>query len=51
MGEYAIFVWPCYAATIVFLTVLCFSSWQEKRKNEKRLAELQDRLNKLNEQE
>ncbi len=51
MGEYAIFVWPCYAATVVLMGILCYSSWKDKAANEKRLAELQDQAKKLDLQE
>lgn len=44
MGKYAIFVWPCYAATLVLLVGLCFSSWKNKRSDEKKLSELQSRM-------
>lgn len=47
MGEYAIFVWPCYIAVVVLLTGLCYSSWINKRRAEKKLAELKQQLENL----
>lgn len=44
MGEYAIFVWPCYGAVVVLLAVLGYSSWKNKRDDEKKLSELQREL-------
>lgn len=44
MGEYAIFVWPCYGAVVVLLSALGFSSWKNKRDDEKKLNELQQEL-------
>jgi heme exporter protein CcmD len=41
MGEYAIFVWLCYGAVILVLTALCYSSWNNKRSDEKKLRALQ----------
>ena len=51
MGEYAIFVWPCYAAVVVLLSALCFLSWKNMKKDEQTLKELQDQLNKTSKQE
>ncbi len=47
MGEYGIFVWPCYIAVVVLLTGLCYQSWTVKRKAEAKLAELKDQLERL----
>ena len=44
MGEYAIFVWPCYGAVVVLRTVLGFLSWKSKRDDEKKLKALQQEL-------
>lgn len=51
MGEYAIFVWPCYAATVFLLTLLCYSSWKDKKKAETKLAALKDEIDRLESQE
>lgn len=51
MGEYAIFVWPCYAATVVLLTIVCYSSWADKKKAETKLASLKDEIENLESQE
>ncbi len=51
MGEYAIFVWPCYIAVVVLLTGLCYQSWTSKRKAEAKLADLKDQLQHLETQE
>ncbi len=51
MGEYAIFVWPSYAAVVVVLTVICFTSWKNKKADEKKLAALKSQLDNLSEQE
>ena len=51
MGEYAIFVWPCYGAVVVLLTVLCYSSWNSKRADEKKLNELKQELESISKQE
>ncbi len=44
MGEYAIYVWPCYIATVVLLTGLCYSSWVSRKRAERKLAELKEQL-------
>jgi len=51
MGEYGIFVWPCYGAVVVLLSVLCYSSWKSKRDDEKKLSGLQSELENLSNQE
>ncbi len=51
MGEYAIFVWPCYIVTVALLTVLCFSSWKNKNDDEKKLEELKNQMNELTKQD
>lgn len=51
MGEYAIFVWPCYGAVVVLLGLLGFSSWNNKRADAKKLNELQAKLATMEEQE
>lgn len=50
MGEYAIFVWPCYGAVVLVLTVLCYSSWKSKRRDEKKLSDLQNEYEEMQNQ-
>ncbi|MBT5073777.1 MAG: heme exporter protein CcmD [Kordiimonadaceae bacterium] len=47
MGEYGIFVWPCYGAVVVLLTALCYLSWKNKRDDEKELSILQKQYEEL----
>lgn len=51
MGEYAIFVWPCYIAVVVLLTGLGYSSWTAKRKAIRKLEALKHRLDQLDSQD
>ena len=51
MGEYGIFVWPCYIAVVVLLTGLCYQSWTSKRRAEAKLADLKEQLAELESQE
>lgn len=51
MGEYAIFVWPCYIAVVVLLTGLCYSSWLSKKKAEAKLADLKAQVELMENQE
>jgi heme exporter protein CcmD len=48
MGEYGIFVWPCYGAVIILLGIYGFSSWKNKRTDVKKYNELKEKLS-LNE--
>jgi len=51
MGEYAVFVWPCYGAVVVLLGFLGFSSWKTKRNDAQKLKELQKEFANLEEQD
>ena len=48
MGEYAIFVWPSYAAVVVIMIAVAFISWKDKKRSEQKLAELQSKFNDMN---
>ncbi len=51
MGEYAIFIWPCYLAVVVVMGVLGYSSWKNKRSDEKKLMALNARLENIQKQD
>jgi heme exporter protein CcmD len=51
MGEYAIFIWPCYIAVVVLLAGLGYSSWIAKRKATRKLDDLKHRIDQLDSQE
>jgi heme exporter protein CcmD len=40
MGEFAAFVWPCYASTAIGMIWLTLSSWMRARRAAKKLSEL-----------
>lgn len=50
MGEYALFVWPCYGVVVALLTVLCYSSWKRKNDDEKKLSALQGEYEEMQNQ-
>lgn len=47
MGEYALFVWPSYAAVVIILGVIGIQSWIAKRKDEKELETLNRKYEEL----
>jgi len=51
MGEYAIFVWPSYAAVVVIMFAVGLASWKDKKRSERKFADLQSKLDNLNKQE
>ena len=51
MGEYGIFVWPCYGAVVFLLVFLGFLSWKNKRADANKLKELQAELAMIEEQD
>jgi len=51
MGEYAIFVWSCYGAVVVLMTVLAFINWKDKKADEKKLIILSKQLEEMNKQD
>jgi heme exporter protein D len=44
MGQYGFYVWGCYGATFVALTVLAIASLRARSANKKKLDALQDAL-------
>lgn len=48
MGEYAFFVWSCYGAVVVILSVLGLLSWKSKQDDENELKSLQQKFDQLN---
>ena len=51
MDEYAIFVWPSYAAVVVTMAAVGFISWKNKNRSEKKLADLQSKFDNINKQD
>ena len=51
MGEYAFFVWSCYGAVVVLMTVLAFTSWKDKKSDETKLNALSKQLEEMNKQD
>jgi heme exporter protein CcmD len=47
MGDYGIFIWPCYIVTILSMALLGYVSWQNKVKSEKYVKELEDYIEEL----
>ncbi|MDA0707597.1 MAG: heme exporter protein CcmD [Proteobacteria bacterium] len=44
MGEYGVFVWPCYGAVVGIMALLGFISWKNKTDDEKKLSLLESQL-------
>ncbi len=51
MGEYAIFVWPCYISVVILLAGLGYTSWTAKKKATRKLEDLKHQLDQLDSQD
>ncbi len=51
MGDYALYIWPCYSAVVLIMSVLGFISWNSKNNDQKKFTELNRQLQELNNQD